>query len=216
MPPPEADARAGTPALQRLVDALDPNPVYPLAPSWDLLARNRSEAGLVGPSDAGDGAGPNLIRMVFTLPRIRTLLADWPGQARALLEQYRAGADRDTGDESFERLTADLCRDSEEFRSWWGTHDVAEFRAGPQGVRPPRTGPADVRLREAGARGHPGRHTRVVPAVRRRSGRKAPGSVRVRRAGRPGQRLGRRFRQLSDIHVRAWTTHWAQERAPAE
>ncbi|MEU8697050.1 helix-turn-helix transcriptional regulator [Streptomyces sp. NPDC048680] len=126
--PPEAAARAGTPALQRLVDALDPNPAYLLAPNWDLLARNRSEAGLVGPVDAVDGAGPNLIRMVFTLPRIRTLLADWPGQARALLEQYRAGADRNTGDESFERLTADLRRDSEEFRSWWDTHDVAEFR----------------------------------------------------------------------------------------
>ncbi|MCX4774583.1 hypothetical protein EES39_33615 [Streptomyces sp. ADI92-24] len=125
--PPAAAARGVTRALQRLVDALDPNPAYLLAPNWDLLARNRSEAGLVGPSGAGDGCEPNLIRMVFTLPRIRTLLVDWPGQARALLEQYRASADRNTGDESFERLTAALRRDSEEFRSWWDTHDVAEF-----------------------------------------------------------------------------------------
>lgn len=31
------------------------------------------------------------------------------------------------GDESFERLTAALRRDSEEFRSCWDTQDVAEF-----------------------------------------------------------------------------------------
>ncbi|MFI5773962.1 helix-turn-helix transcriptional regulator [Streptomyces sp. NPDC051658] len=126
--------------LQRLVDALDPNPAYLLAPNWDLLARNRSETGLIG--DPADGHVPerNLLRLVFTHPRIRTLLADWPGQARALLEQYRAGADRHTGDPAFERLTADLCRRSDEFRMWWDTHDVAEFRPARRTFDHPRLG----------------------------------------------------------------------------
>ncbi|MFD7493882.1 helix-turn-helix transcriptional regulator [Streptomyces sp. NPDC059832] len=126
--------------LQRLVDALDPNPAYLLAPNWDLLARNRSETGLIG--DPADGHVPerNLLRLVFTHPRIRTLLADWPGQARALLEQYRAGADRHTGDPAFERLTADLYRRSDEFRMWWDTHDVAEFRPARRTFDHPRLG----------------------------------------------------------------------------
>ncbi|WP_405709011.1 MULTISPECIES: XRE family transcriptional regulator [unclassified Streptomyces] len=126
--------------LQRLVDALDPHPAYLLAPNWDLLARNRSETGLIG--DPADGRVPehNLLRLVFTRPRIRTLLVDWPGQARALLEQCRAGADRHAGDPAFEGLTADLYRESGEFRTWWDTHDVADFRSARRTFDHPRLG----------------------------------------------------------------------------
>ncbi|MEU6922901.1 MULTISPECIES: helix-turn-helix transcriptional regulator [unclassified Streptomyces] len=127
-------------ALRRLVDALDPHPAYLLAPNWDLLARNRAETGLIGDPADGSVSEHNLLRLVFTHPRIRTLLVDWPGQARALLEQYRAGADRHTGDPAFERLTAGLYRESDEFRSWWETHDVAEFRPARRTFDHPRLG----------------------------------------------------------------------------
>ncbi|WP_030663694.1 helix-turn-helix transcriptional regulator [Streptomyces rimosus] len=126
--PAPAAAQAGGRTLQRLVDALDPHPAYVIAANWDLLAWNRAEAGLIGdPAHWGDPER-NLLRLVFTDPRIRTLLADWPDQARTLLEQYRAGADRHPGDPAFTRLTADLRERSAEFRTWWDTHDIAEFR----------------------------------------------------------------------------------------
>ena len=138
--PRPATERTGGPAWQRLVDALQPHPAYLLAPNWDLLAWNRSEAGLIGDPDRGGLFERNLLRLVFTHRRIRTLLVDWPGQARALLEQYRAGADRHTGDPGFADLTAELCERSEEFRRWWGTHDVAEFHSARRAFDHPRLG----------------------------------------------------------------------------
>ncbi|WP_051798268.1 helix-turn-helix transcriptional regulator [Streptomyces sp. NRRL S-337] len=127
LPEPAGD-HPGGPELQRLVDALDPHPAYLLAPNWDLLAWNRAEAGLIGDPAHWDAAERNLLRLVFTRPGIRTLLTDWDGQARALLEQYRASADRHPGDPEFRRLTGELRARSEEFRAWWATHDVADFR----------------------------------------------------------------------------------------
>ncbi|MFG2222333.1 helix-turn-helix transcriptional regulator [Streptomyces sp. NPDC048644] len=138
--PPSAPGRSGGRALQRLVDALDPHPAYLLAPNWDLLAWNRSEAGLIGDPSDGGLSERNLLRLVFTQPRIRTLLVDWPGQARALLEQYRASADLHVGDPEFARLTAGLCAQSAEFRDWWDTHDVADFHPSRRVFDHPRLG----------------------------------------------------------------------------
>ncbi|MFH8346368.1 helix-turn-helix transcriptional regulator [Streptomyces sp. NPDC018045] len=139
LPEPEP-ARAGAGPLQRLVDALDPYPAYVVAANWDLLVWNRAEAGLIGDPARWSGPGRNLLRLVFTEPRVRTLLADWPDQARTLLEQYRASADRHPGDPAFTRLTADLRDRSEEFRTWWDTHDIAEFRPARRVFDHPRLG----------------------------------------------------------------------------
>ncbi|GGX79093.1 helix-turn-helix transcriptional regulator [Streptomyces hiroshimensis] len=139
---PSASTPAPThnPALQRLVDALDPHPAYLIAPNWDLVAWNRAEAGLIGDPARWEPADRNLLRFVFLEPRARDLLADWPGQARALLEQYRAGADRHTGDPEFAGLTRELAGRSEEFRTWWDTHDVADFRPARRAFDHPRLG----------------------------------------------------------------------------
>ncbi|UNO40352.1 helix-turn-helix transcriptional regulator [Streptomyces sp. MST-110588] len=143
LPAPEAERRPGQgpgSALQQLVDALDPHPAYLVAPNWDLVAWNSAERGLIGDPADREPAGRNLLRMVFTEPRMRTLLVDWPGQARALLGQYRASAGRHIGDPSFGRLTAWLCAHSQEFREWWNTHDVAEFRSVRRAFDHPRLG----------------------------------------------------------------------------
>ncbi|MBH1935776.1 XRE family transcriptional regulator [Streptomyces sp. AV19] len=133
-------ARGPGSALRRLVEALDPHPAYLVSPTWDLLAWNRAEAGLVGDPAHRPAPGRNLLRHVFLDPAVRTLLADWPGQARALLEQYRAAADRHVGDPEFARLTAELCERSAEFAGWWRTHDVAEFRSARRDFDHPRLG----------------------------------------------------------------------------
>lgn len=133
-------ARGPGPALRRLVDALDPHPAYLVSATWDLLAWNRAEAGLVGDPANWPVPGRNLLRRVFLDPAMRDLLADWPGQARMLLEQYRAAADRHVGDAEFARLTDELCERSPEFAQWWRTHDVAEFRPVRREFDHPRLG----------------------------------------------------------------------------
>ncbi|MEV5376946.1 helix-turn-helix transcriptional regulator [Streptomyces nondiastaticus] len=129
-----------TPGLQRLVDALDPHPAYLVTPTWDLVAWNRAEAGLLGDPAAWAPADRNLLRFTFLEPRARALLADWPDQAHALLEQYRASADRHAGDARFGTLTRELRAASEEFRTWWDAHDVADFRPARRRFDHPRLG----------------------------------------------------------------------------
>ncbi|PWI43930.1 helix-turn-helix transcriptional regulator [Streptomyces sp. ICBB 8177] len=140
-PPTEPEPPVGvSPALQRLVDALDPNPAYVLNATWDLLAWNRSEAGLIGDPSARDDDERNIIWLVFTEPKLRELLVDWPAQARSLLAQYRADAERNIGDPRFDRLTAALREASAEFRSWWDSHDIRDFRAARRQFMHPRLG----------------------------------------------------------------------------
>lgn len=121
-------APAATPALQRMVDALEPHPAYLLDAAWDLLAWNRSEAALIGDPAELPREERNILRLVFTEPRIRALLVNWSDQARSLLAQYRADAARYFGDPRIERLTEHLRSASPEFRAWWEEHDVAQFR----------------------------------------------------------------------------------------
>ncbi|MEV0084677.1 helix-turn-helix transcriptional regulator [Saccharopolyspora sp. NPDC050642] len=135
-PPDEIADGAGVPAaLQRMVDALDPNPAYLLDANWDLVAWNRAEAALIG-----EPADRNLIRLVFTEPRIRALLADWPGQARNLLAQYRADVASRLGEPSIEALIAELRRTSPEFDRWWADQDIAEFSSNRRVFDHPRVG----------------------------------------------------------------------------
>ncbi|CAM5504844.1 helix-turn-helix transcriptional regulator [Streptomyces abikoensis] len=138
--PAEAPTAGPTPALQRLVDALDPYPAYLVSPAWDLVAWNRAEAGLLGDPAGWAPADRNLLRFTFLEPRARELLTDWTAQARALLEQYRANADRNAGDPRFDALTRELSAASEEFRTWWDAHDVADFRPARRRFDHPRLG----------------------------------------------------------------------------
>ncbi|MFI9050733.1 helix-turn-helix transcriptional regulator [Streptomyces sp. NPDC053427] len=126
-PPEQPPGRGPGPALQRLVDALEPHPAYLLDANWDLVGWNRAEAGLIGDPAQLEPAERNLLWLVFTDPALRTLLVDWNGQARNLVAQFRADARQQFGEPRFERLTAELRRRSPEFRTWWEAHDLADF-----------------------------------------------------------------------------------------
>ncbi|MEJ8649541.1 helix-turn-helix transcriptional regulator [Streptomyces sp. MS1.AVA.3] len=128
------------PALQRLVDALEPNPAYLLDANWDLVGWNRAEAGLIGDPGQLEPAERNLLWLVFTDPAMRSLLADWPGQAQDLVAQFRADARQRSGDPRYEQLTGGLREASEEFRAWWAAHDIADFGSSRRTFRHPRAG----------------------------------------------------------------------------
>ncbi|MGW9170519.1 helix-turn-helix transcriptional regulator [Streptomyces decoyicus] len=128
------------PALQRLVDALEPNPAYLLDANWDLVGWNRAEAGLIGDPGQLEPAERNLLWLVFTDPAMRTLLADWSGQAQDLVAQFRADARQRSGDPRYEQLTGGLREASEEFRGWWAAHDIADFGSSRRTFRHPRVG----------------------------------------------------------------------------
>ncbi|MEV0371188.1 helix-turn-helix transcriptional regulator [Streptomyces sp. NPDC050636] len=139
-PPEQPSGRGPGPALQQLVDALEPHPAYLLDANWDLVGWNRAEAGLIGDPGQLTPSERNLIWLVFMDPAMRTLLADWSGQARNLLAQFRGDAQQRIGDARFERLTGELRQASVEFRAWWEAHDIAELGSSRREFAHPRVG----------------------------------------------------------------------------
>jgi transcriptional regulator with XRE-family HTH domain len=138
--PVAAPALPPSSGLRRLVDVLNPHPAYLVGPSWDLLAWNDAEAGLIG--DPGRLPKPerNIIRMMFTEPSMRRLLVNWRVQAASLLGQYRVDAGRNVGDPRFDQLSAELCATSADFRRLWDAHDVGGFGSPRWELDHPRLG----------------------------------------------------------------------------
>ncbi|MFF8313539.1 helix-turn-helix transcriptional regulator [Streptomyces lydicus] len=138
--PEQPPGRGPGPALQRLVDALEPHPAYLLDANWDLVGWNRAEAGLIGDPGQLEPAERNLLWLVFMDPALRTLMVDWEGQAQNLVAQFRADARARFGDPRFERLTGGLREASAEFRGWWEAHDIADFGSNRRQFRHPWVG----------------------------------------------------------------------------
>lgn len=141
VPLPEQPAgRSPGPALQQLVDALEPCPAYLLDANWDLVGWNRAEAGLIGDPGQLEPAERNLLWLMFMDPAIRSLMVDWEGQAQNLVAQFRADARQGFGDPRFEQLTGELREASAEFRTWWEAHDIADFGSNRRSFRHPWVG----------------------------------------------------------------------------
>lgn len=115
-----------SPALRRMVDALDPNPVYVMGRRWDLLAWNRSAEAIFHFSTIAPPHTCNLVWRVFTSPELMSDRAYWELVARRFVERFRADYARYPGDPAFAALIADLSATDTPFREWWAQHDVRE------------------------------------------------------------------------------------------
>jgi transcriptional regulator with XRE-family HTH domain len=127
-------------ALVRLIDALDPAPAYVLGPHWDFLAWNRAEARLYQPLDRLEGGHRNLLWVLFAGDGIRELVVDWDLHARRALAEFRASTVTVRHDPEVVALVDELTAKSEEFATWWASHDVAGFETRLRRFRHPSAG----------------------------------------------------------------------------
>lgn len=114
----------GSPALRRMVDALDPNPAYVLGRRWDYLCWNRSMTLIFGDPGAWPEGERNAIWLLFMDPLQRRLMDDFELNARRMLARFRADNAAHVGEPAFEQLVATLRAASPEFRAWWPAHEV--------------------------------------------------------------------------------------------
>ena len=128
-----------TPALQRVVDALDPHPAFLIGRRWDVLIRNRA-AELLFRFD--EPCPPHSLNVVwrFFMRSARTLDLHWQTQAQNLVAQFRADYARYPGDASFHEVIDDLQRVSPQFRQWWEQQDVRGLPDGPRNMQHPTLG----------------------------------------------------------------------------
>lgn len=113
-----------SPALHRILDALDPVPAYILGRRWRYLAWNRAAEQLLQLSNSA-AYGYNAIWRVFADPAARHVYHQhWEQVAQMVLAIFRAQSAPYSHEEWFKTWIADLQRVSPEFRTWWSRHDV--------------------------------------------------------------------------------------------
>lgn len=127
-------------ALVRLITSMDPAPAYVLGPRWEYLAWNRSQARLYPMIEQLDERDRNLLWVVFAEPSVRSLLDDWPAQARRIMAEFRAGTATLRTDPLVVDLVARLEATSPEFAQWWPQADVALFQTRLRTFHHPRAG----------------------------------------------------------------------------
>jgi len=140
LPPPVSPAEEGvSPALQQMLDDLNPTPAYVMGRRYDYLAWNKAADGLFAISDASSPYARNLVWRLFTSPTMRER-PNWEAVARATLAEFRTASARYPRDRWFEELVEDLKQVSPEFCRWWPHHDVRSALDGHKVIEHPTLG----------------------------------------------------------------------------
>jgi transcriptional regulator with XRE-family HTH domain len=133
--PPEVDD-----ILKRLVQTLDPTPAFVVNPWWDLLAYNGTYSFLHGGLDGRPRAERNVLWLFFATDPARSLIVNWPDEARQLVGQLRARLAQYPGDPRGPELVAALAAASPKFAELWQEHRTARFRSYRKTYRHPTAG----------------------------------------------------------------------------
>jgi len=137
VPPPPPDEYI-SPTLQRVMNALDPNPAYIMGSRWDYLAWNNAAGCVFSPTKIFPPHTRNIIWRIFTDPMKR--LHNWEELAQSVLAEFRAETAHFADEAWFKQLVADLQDASPEFRAWWPHHDVGIRRESRKNIEHPDAG----------------------------------------------------------------------------
>jgi transcriptional regulator with XRE-family HTH domain len=147
--PPDGETAAEPPrervgsGVDELVQRLEPHPTLVKGRRWDVLAANPAARELFG-DWSGIPGERNLVRWMFTSDAAREIYLEWEPEARAMLGRFRLAAASHQGDQRVIALISELQRDSQQFRDWWPSYDVAPIGGeGVKKLRHPRFGPAE-------------------------------------------------------------------------
>lgn len=134
-----AEGAQVTPALQRVVDALDPHPAFLIGRRWDVLSWNRAADLLFHFDEPCPPHSRNVVWRFF-MRGARTFDLHWETQAQNLVAQFRADYARYPDNASFHAIIDDLQRVSPQFRLWWEQQDVRGLPDGPRTMHHPTLG----------------------------------------------------------------------------
>lgn len=147
-------------SLQRLLQAIMPNPAYVISSLWDVLAWNDAYAALFTDITEIPRERRNLLWMVFTNRSVRELLVDWELEARRLMAQFRVEAGHLVVHDPYRDLIERLNNSSTEFRTWWAMHDVAYFASRRREFNHPVAGHLTFDHHKLSLADHP--HLRII------------------------------------------------------
>ncbi|MFM6848997.1 MAG: helix-turn-helix transcriptional regulator [Terrabacter sp.] len=129
--------------VQRILDSIDA-PAYVRNDRMDLLAMNRLGRALMPDlPDPGEGRS-NLARYLFLDPRAQHFYAQWELVAKDVVAALRIEAGRDPYDRKLTDLVGELSTRSEEFRTWWASHNVRLHRTSTKTMVHPVVGEIEL------------------------------------------------------------------------
>lgn len=140
---PEADYHiidSINPALQQILDALDPNPALIRNLTWDVLAWNKAAARVLTDYSLLPVEERNVLYLFFTRNEIRCHNPNWQATARLIVSAFRADLARLGGNEKASRLIEDLSAKSEAFTQYWQSYEVHNFDQGVKQLHSPDVG----------------------------------------------------------------------------
>jgi transcriptional regulator with XRE-family HTH domain len=132
------------PPIQDLLDALSHTPAFVLGRRTDILAWNTPATALFLDFATLRPEHRNLVRLVFLEPRVRNLYADWKQVAAEAVARLRMDAVHTPGDPRLAKLVGELSVHDDDFRRWWGGHDVRAATAGRKRFHHPVVGTLDL------------------------------------------------------------------------
>ena len=127
-----------TPRLQRVLDAMTDSPAIIKTVTWDVIAWNRAAAAVLTDYGALPREQRNILRLMFSDSRARSIQAEWESVASVVVNAFRADVARAGRSRETERLIEELSLASPEFAALWRRNDVAGHAEGIKHLHHPQ------------------------------------------------------------------------------
>ncbi len=134
------ECQALAPAVQLLLDQLEPFPALVTNARFDLLAYNRVYASAFPVLETVPIEDRNALWLIFTEPSYRKVVVDWDDTVARMVAQFRAAMAEHLAEPAWKALVARLHRASPEFRELWDRHDVVGLESRTKRIRHPLVG----------------------------------------------------------------------------
>jgi len=131
------------PGVQRILDSIGA-PAYVRNNRLDLLGVNRLGRALLSDLYTNDASRPNLARYMFLDTRSQDFYDDWATVAKDVVSALRIEAGRNPYDRGLTDLVGELSTRSEEFRTWWASHNVRFHRTSTKQMHHPVAGALEL------------------------------------------------------------------------
>jgi transcriptional regulator with XRE-family HTH domain len=131
------------PGVQRILDSIG-TPAYVRNNRLDLLGVNRLGRALLSDLYPNESSRPNLARYLFLDSRSQDFYAEWAAVAKDVVSALRIEAGRHPYHRGLTDLIGELSTRSEEFRTWWASHNVRLHRTSTKQMQHPVVGALEL------------------------------------------------------------------------
>ncbi len=129
-----------SPGLYRLLDTLTDVPAFVLGRRMDVLANNRLGGALFIDFATLPRRERNMARYIFLDEHVRELYVDWKWAAHSVVAVLNLYAGQHPHDPLLAELIGELSLRDNDFRRWWGQHDVDSHGTGTKSYHHPLVG----------------------------------------------------------------------------